>query len=219
MYSIKYILKKYLNQECVSWNSYRIRRWSSKKKYIIQANFHPRESESFVVRLLSRWRFNDGLLSLLSFLITRNDDIVVMQHSRRIIREQRRGQNPFHIDRFVESTREIYFNLRFQVWNILIEYDCIFYRHVHFQIKYESFCDWCRDNKIQIAQVLGSSRIALLIQASRLQIFRRFILSKFVTRPQSYRKLKKFVVLVLWIVRDMSMETVLFNSWNSAEKM
>lgn len=47
------------------------------KNTFIQANFHSREGRDYVgyvVRLLSRCRFNDGLLPLLSFLITRSFD-------------------------------------------------------------------------------------------------------------------------------------------------
>jgi len=62
-----------------------------------------RSPDSYVVRLLSRRHFNDGLLPLLSFLITRSFDVVV---TRRIIRERRRGQNPFRIDRAFWRTLE-----------------------------------------------------------------------------------------------------------------
>lgn len=61
--------------------------------------------------------------------------------------------------------------------------------------------------------LLNKYKLAKLrnVMVFRVQVFCRFILSKFVTCLQSYGKLKKiFVVSVLWIICDMSIETVLF---------
>jgi len=67
---------------------------AAKKRCIIQANFHleerrrrrRRSTASCVVSLLSRCRFNDGLLPLPSFLITRSFELAVVTrqsyHSR-----------------------------------------------------------------------------------------------------------------------------------------
>lgn len=92
-----------------------------------------RSPGSYIVRLLSRRHFNDDLLPLLSFLITRSFDIVVTRHSRHIIRERRRGQNPFRIDRACWRTLEEFISAVFDLKHKIYFRHLILYKYLYFR--------------------------------------------------------------------------------------